>query len=91
MKLHHGRWSLARDAVASSCSSSATRSAVGSPNERVPAKFTVDGEIEECSIPQPMVAVEHEADFPYLLGLKRSLGTELPSCVPGRSLLNWII
>jgi len=38
-----------------------------------------------------VLAVEHEPDLPDLLRFEGPLGAKLPSRVPGRSLLNWVI
>jgi hypothetical protein len=50
-----------------------------------PAEFAVDREIEQGTVSQPMLAIEHEADFPNLFRLERPLGAQLLSGVPGRS------
>jgi hypothetical protein len=47
-------------------------------------QLAVDCEIEERTIPNPMVLVEQEADRPNLLWFERPLSTELPTHIPCR-------
>jgi hypothetical protein len=42
-------------------------------------------EVKEGTIPHASFAIEEETDRPYLSGLQRSLGSDLPTSVPCRS------
>jgi hypothetical protein len=54
------------------------------PHEVVAAQLAVDAEVEKRAIPWVRAATEFEADRPDLLGLQRTLGSDLTGVVPER-------
>ena len=60
-------------------------------DEVATAKLAVDRKVKQCSVSQSMLPIQHETDLPNLFGLQRPFCAKLPSCVPGRSLLNRVI
>jgi hypothetical protein len=60
-------------------------------HEIAPAKFAVDGKVEQGSVAKSMLLIQHEADRPDLLRLQRPFCTELSACVPCRALFHRVI
>jgi hypothetical protein len=60
------------------------------PDEIAASQFAIDSEIKQGSIPHLPVSIQHEANSPDFLRLKRPLRSELSSRIPCRPAFYWI-
>ena len=60
-----------------------TRSPIRNVTRHAARQFAVDREIEQCSISDPLVLIEKEAESPNVAGFQRPFWTDFLAGVPG--------